>query len=164
MNGTSERISEHVQCFHEDVIGIVFFKVNRGRGMRMVTHKGFTLIELMVVIAIVAIIAAIAIPAYTEQVRKGRRADAMRAVGQLQLDLEKWRADNPSFACPSSPCTAAGYPVAPVSDFYTITPSALTAAGFAITATPTGVQAGDRCGALTANRATHPAWATTACN
>ena len=49
--------------------------------------RGFTLIELMIVVAIVAVIAAIAIPTYTEQVRKGRRADAARAVGQLQLDL-----------------------------------------------------------------------------
>jgi prepilin-type N-terminal cleavage/methylation domain-containing protein len=39
--------------------------------------KGFTLIELMIVIAIVAILAIIAIPAYSEQVAKSRRAEAM---------------------------------------------------------------------------------------
>ncbi|MDV7393712.1 type IV pilin protein, partial [Arthrospira platensis SPKY1] len=37
---------------------------------------GFTLIEVMIVVAIIAILAAIAYPSYQEQVRKSRRADA----------------------------------------------------------------------------------------
>lgn len=126
--------------------------------------RGFTLIELMVVIAIVAILAAVAIPAYNEQVRKGRRAEAFRSVGQLQLDLERWRAENPSYACPTSPCTTAGYPTLPLSDYYTMAISSATAGNYTITATPKGVQAGDRCGTLTATRQNKPAWGTPACN
>jgi len=85
----------------------------------MQQSKGFTLIELMIVIAIVAIIAAIAIPAYGEQVRKSRRAEASRFVGDMQLSLERWRAENPSYAvCSNSvrlgsvPGGAHGYRIA----------------------------------------------------
>jgi type IV pilus assembly protein PilE len=120
--------------------------------MRQHAAKGFTLIELMVVLAIVAIIAAIAIPSYTEQVRKSRRADAVRAIGQVQLELERWRAENPSYAnCSGSPCGSGTYPTAPTSTFYTIqfASPAPTATGYTITAAPKGVQTGDRCGTYT---------------
>lgn len=135
--------------------------------------KGFTLIELMVVVAIVAIIAAIAIPTYTEQTRKGRRADAARAVGQLQLDLERWRAEHPTYIdckttttpddCSTSPAT---YPVIPTSDFYSIAISGRSRTAYTITATPAGTQSGDRCGNLVANLTDKkkPTWSTAGCN
>jgi type IV pilus assembly protein PilE len=130
--------------------------------------RGFTLIELMVVVAIVAIIVAIALPSYQEQVRKSRRADAARAVGQMQLDFERWRAENPSYAdCTGVGCGSGKYPSAPSSDFYTTTPSGATATEYIITAAPTGVQAGDRCGNLVAKRSVNngkPAWANADCN
>jgi type IV pilus assembly protein PilE len=73
--------------------------------------KGFTLIELMVVLAIVAIIAAIAIPSYAAQVRKSRRADATSTLGDAQLRQERWRAENPAFGSLADirvPTTSAG--------------------------------------------------------
>ena len=123
--------------------------------------KGFTLIELMIVVAIVAILAAIALPAYNEQVRKGRRAEAVKAIGEAQLSLERWRAENPSYAG----CTTC----AVTSPFYTITPTGLDASNYTITAAPTAgtAQAGDRCGNLVAIRATNngkPLWSTASCN
>ncbi|MEO7152883.1 MAG: prepilin-type N-terminal cleavage/methylation domain-containing protein, partial [Burkholderiaceae bacterium] len=39
-----------------------------------IRSRGFTLIELMIVVAIVSILAAIAVPSYQDYVRKGRRA------------------------------------------------------------------------------------------
>ncbi|MEJ7745666.1 MAG: type IV pilin protein [Luteimonas sp.] len=137
-------------------------------------HKpnGFTLIELMIVVAIVAIIAAIAIPSYNESVRKGRRAEASRFVGDMQLSLERWRAENSSFAnCSPTPCGSGTYPVPPdatASPFYTlaIPPGAATGTSYTITATPrTGsAQAGDRCGVLTQTNLGKPSWANAACN
>ena len=54
-------------------------------------NRGFTLIELMIVVAIVAILAAIAYPAYTESVRKGRRAEARTAfISHRGEDPAQW--------------------------------------------------------------------------
>lgn len=111
---------------------------------------GFTLIELMVVVAIVAILAAIAIPGYSEYARKARRADAIRALGETQLALERWRGENPSYdKCGT--CVSGTYPTAPTLDYYTVqfADPAPTESTYTITAVPKGAQAGDRCGTYT---------------
>lgn len=58
---------------------------------------GFTLIEIMIVVVLIGIIAAIALPAYQEYAQKARRADAQKALLQVQLALEKWRSNNPTY-------------------------------------------------------------------
>ena len=115
-------------------------------------QHGFTLIELMIVVAVIAILAAIAIPNYLEQTRKGRRADAVRAVGQLQLSQERWRAENPAYGT----MVQLGAPEA--SSFYTFTVPSNTATAYTITATRAGAQATDRCGNLTATNLAKPVW------
>lgn len=60
-------------------------------------QQGFTLIELMVVVAIVGILAAIAYPSYQDSVRKGRRSDALNALASVQLEQEKWRANHTTY-------------------------------------------------------------------
>lgn len=51
----------------------------------------------MITVAIIGILAAIAYPAYTDSVRKGRRAEAITALYCVQLAQEKWRANNTSY-------------------------------------------------------------------
>lgn len=139
----------------------------------MQRSRGFTLIELMIVVAIVAIIAAIAIPAYGEQVRKSRRAEASRFAGEMQMSLERWKADNPSYAaCTPTPCGSGAYPAVPTataSPFYEIEIAAATPTNYRVTATPRtdSKQAGDRCGVLTLDWAANqgrPTWGNSACN
>jgi type IV pilus assembly protein PilE len=110
---------------------------------------GFTLIELMIVIAVVAILTAIAIPAYGDQVRKARRGQAKADLVELAQILERRHTVNNSYA------GALPYTVSPkdpgAAVRYNITPANIAAGAqaFVLTATPTGDQANDPCGTLT---------------
>lgn len=59
---------------------------------------GFTIIELMLVVAVAAVLALVAYPSFMESVRKGRRAEAVAALAQVQQAQERWRSNNPSYA------------------------------------------------------------------
>ncbi|EMD6371929.1 prepilin peptidase-dependent pilin [Morganella morganii] len=61
-------------------------------------QRGFTLIEVMVVIAIVAVLSAIAVPGYQNYIRKAALIDVLRTVTAFKTGVELCSFDNPSFA------------------------------------------------------------------
>lgn len=131
-----------------------------GKGLRWPTQMaGFTLIELMIVIAVVAILAAIAIPGYREQVRKTRRSTATAELLAVAQALERFNTVNGSYVATAGDPSA----VPPTSnsngacnrtlDYYTVTCTTLTATTFVAQAAPRSDQTGDRCGSFTYSQA-----------
>jgi type IV pilus assembly protein PilE len=58
---------------------------------------GFTLIELMAVLVVIALLAVIALPAFTDSVRRSRRADAITELNRIAQAQERWRASNTAY-------------------------------------------------------------------
>jgi type IV pilus assembly protein PilE len=66
---------------------------------------GFTLIELMIVVAIVAILASVALPAYNDYVQRGRIPEATSGLSQGRVNMEQFFQDNRTYdggPCPSN--------------------------------------------------------------
>jgi type IV pilus assembly protein PilE len=96
-------------------------------------HRGFTLIEAMVVTAIVAILAAVAIPSYATYVRRSHILEAVARLSDARARMEAFYQDERTYVDASGSCGAA--PTAPAPpDAFAMTCSA-TAATFTYTAT-----------------------------
>jgi len=105
---------------------------------------GFTLVELMVVIAVAALLVSLAIPSYHSSVRKGRRGAAQAELIQFAGVAERIYTQNLSYAAAPTPDDP------DVDDYYTITVAiAEDGTSWTATATPTDIQSSDKCGTMT---------------
>ena len=109
---------------------------------------GFTLIELMIVVAIIGIIAAIAYPSYSDNVRKTRRAVAQADLMELAQWMER------QYSADFSYLEGTNQPVLPFTEsprtgtaFYNLNfTGAVTQNAYTVQAVPTGDQQNDDCG------------------
>ena len=122
--------------------------------------KGFTLIELMIVVAVIAILASIAYPSYQDSVRKTRRADAKEVLLEGAQWMERFFTENYRYDKNKAgtaigslfPTNLTASPKEGTTKYYDITFNpAATQSAFTLRATPksTGGQDKDSCGSLT---------------
>jgi prepilin-type N-terminal cleavage/methylation domain-containing protein len=136
--------------------------------------RGFTLIEVMIVVAIVAILAAVAIPSYRDYILRGQLTEATTALSSYQVQMERYFQDNRTYLAVGStatpPCAAGTDASRMVGSFQINCGSgayASTATSFWLVATGTGStngftyrvnQRGDR------QSVTSAAWGSVTCN
>lgn len=60
-------------------------------------QRGFTLVELMVVVAVVAILAGVAMPSYFDYVRRGQLPEAQAALSDFRVKMEQYYQDNRNY-------------------------------------------------------------------
>ncbi len=113
--------------------------------------RGFTLIELMVVVAIVAILAAIALPSYNNYVMRSRRASGHDMLMMVATAQERYYTNHNAYATdladlgfstPASLTSEGGY-------YLVALAAGGTAQNFTLQATPKNAQASDKCANLT---------------
>lgn len=115
------------------------------------TQTGFTLIELMVVVAVIAIITAIAYPSYQNSIRRTHRIAASGCMLELGQFMERFYSTNMMYTnavLPITPCQNE------LANFYQFQFNAAPAANtYSLNAVPIGSQAADTCGVLNVDQA-----------
>lgn len=112
--------------------------------------NGFTLIEIMVVVAILGILSAIALPSYQKYVQQSRRVAAQGHILEEAQRLERHFLKNGSYQGATLGSTAS--PSGGTAN-YTLSLESESADHFIIEAKPVGAQAKDECGALSIDQA-----------
>jgi len=126
--------------------------------------KGFTLIEVMIVVVIIAILAAIAFPSYQDSVRKSRRADAKSSLLETSQILERCYTEFNAYNNTNCSVVNVGPPITvnlqSTDSYYTIVSNSgaetLTNNAYTLTATPNALGGQDqdtRCATFTLTHA-----------
>ena len=115
-------------------------------------NRGFTLIEVMIVVAILAIIVAFGYPAYRDQIIKSRRAEGLGALLELADHMERHYSDTGTYKqSDDSDTTVTDVFPSFSSDYYTLTIDDQDNISFTVSAAPKAgsSQLKDKCGTFT---------------
>lgn len=115
----------------------------------MIKNRGFTLIEMLIVVAIIGILGTIAYPSYNESALKSRRAEAQADLTELSGFMERFFTENSDYRAAVLP-----FLVSPRTgtSYYTLSISSVALSAYTLRAVPVGAQTADSCGTLTLNQ------------
>jgi type IV pilus assembly protein PilE len=130
--------------------------LSSARAIRWRRSRGFTLIEVLIVLAVIGLLSAVAIPSYSEYARRSQRIEAQTALNEAAQFMQRFYAVNDRYDRQRDgtqvelPPTLQRVPAAGAKR-YDIVVAEVSPTGFTLEARPTGGMEKDRCGVLVLN-------------
>lgn len=123
--------------------------IRTGRRTEYKLAQGFSLLEMMIVVAIIGILAAIAIPNYQSYQDRARRADAQADLVELAQWLERFRINNNTYDADTLPFDQSPQSGSTVAYDLDLVAAETDDTAFQLRAVATGIQTRDRCHTMT---------------